>query len=103
MRHILVDHAKRRQAAKRGGGQIRLSLDEALDFAPERDAHLVALDEALTGLSSVQAELCRIVELRFFGGLTVEETSRVMGMSPKTVQRKWALARSWLHREITRS
>lgn len=102
MRRVLVDHARRRGAAKRGGGVTAVPFDEVGELSVEHDGLLIALDDALLRLAPVEPELSQVVELRFFGGLTVDETARVMGISPKTVQRKWTLARSWLHREITR-
>ena len=103
MRHILVDHARKRAAAKRGGGRKPVSLDTLRALSREHDQLLVELDDALLRLAELDPRLAEVVELRFFGGLTVGETARVMGISPKTVQRKWALARSWLHREIVRT
>ncbi len=103
MRRILIDHARSRKAAKRGGGAARLSLDGALDApAPDRDLWLVALDEALERLAVVDPRQARVVELRFFGGLTIDETARVLEVSAATVERDWAMARAWLHREMTR-
>ena len=102
MRRILVNHALARRAAKRGGGVTRLSLDEAVDFFDQRDVDLVALDEALKDLSALDAEQGKIVELRFFGGLTIEETAEVLGVSPATVKREWSMARAWLRREMVR-
>lgn len=99
MRRILVDHARRRQAAKRGGDAIVLTLDEAL-IADETDVDLVALDDALRGLGEMDPDLVRLVEMRFFGGLTIEETAEAMGVSPATVKREWSTARAWLHREL---
>lgn len=101
MRHILVDHARRRATAKRGGGRAPLHLDQIRDLSQEHDEFLVDLDDALLRLAELEPDLVHVVELRFFGGLTGEETARVMRISPKTVARRWALARSWLHREIT--
>ncbi|MFN2384342.1 MAG: sigma-70 family RNA polymerase sigma factor [Gemmatimonadota bacterium] len=102
MRRILVNYALGRKAAKRGGGATRLSLDEAVDYFEERDLDLVALDEALVDLATVDAEQSRIVELRFFGGLTIDETAEVLAVSPATVKREWSMARAWLHREMVR-
>jgi RNA polymerase sigma factor (TIGR02999 family) len=98
MRRILVDHARRRQAAKRDGATYRLYTSE--EEATARDPELLALDEALSGLEALDARQARIVELRFFGGLTVEETAEVAGVSPATVKREWRTARAWLAREI---
>jgi RNA polymerase sigma factor (TIGR02999 family) len=97
MRRILVDHARRRQAAKRDATALRL---EANGGEAGRDPELLALDQALCGLESLDARQARIVELRFFGGLTVEETAEVAGVSPATVKREWRTARAWLAREI---
>jgi len=100
MRRILVDHARGRLREKRGGGQKMVSLDEPL-LADERQAGaLLELDEALQRLAQLDPRQSRVVELRFFGGLTVEETAKVMGVSPKTVKRDWAVARAWLYRNI---
>jgi len=102
MRHILVDHARRRGAAKRGGDRRKLAPEVAEGVATERDEYLLALDEALARLATFDPQHSRIVELRFFGGLTLEETAAVLGISPKTVQRDWIMARAWLHREVTK-
>lgn len=101
MREILVDHARTRNADKRGGGATRIALDEAVSFADEREFDLVALDDALAALGKFDPQQSRIVELRFFGGLTIEETSEVIGISPATVKRDWGLAKAWLKREIS--
>ncbi|HEY2796419.1 MAG TPA: sigma-70 family RNA polymerase sigma factor [Thermoanaerobaculia bacterium] len=98
MRRILVDHARRRQAAKRDAAALRLQTTG--EEAAGRDPELLALDQALCGLESLDARQARIVELRFFGGLTVEETAEVAGISPATVKREWRTARAWLAREI---
>ena len=100
MRRILVSHARGRHAAKRGGGGQRITLEEGLAVAPERDVNLLALDEALTKLESIDPEKTRMVELRFFSGLSIEETATVLGVSPRTVDRQWEIAKAWLHREI---
>ena len=102
MRRILVDYARSRHYAKRGGGGQRVSLDEAMLASEARAAEVVALDEALTALSDVDQRKSQIVELRFFGGLSIDETSEVLGVSPGTVKRDWTLAKAWLHREINR-
>ena len=102
MRRILVDHARRRGMAKRGGGKAPLRLDQLRELSQEHDQLFIELDDALLRLADLEPELVQVVELRFFGGLTIEETARVMGVSPKTVGRRWELARSWLHREIMR-
>ena len=100
MRHILVDMARQRRAQKRGGGQ-KVSLDEALGLPDEEGGvDLVALDEALDRLAEVDPQQSRIVELRYFGGLSVEETAEALGVSPTTVKREWRVARAWLKREI---
>jgi len=101
MREILVDHARRHKAAKRGGGACRVTLDEGLELLPQTDLDLLALDDALIALAALDAEKARLVELRFFGGLTIEESADVMGMSVATVKRHWSLARAWLYREIS--
>lgn len=101
MRHILVDHARGRRAAKRGAGAPRLALDP--EIAPAREQQeidVVALDDALTRLANMDPEQGRLVELRYFGGLSIEETAAVMGTSPATVKREWATARAWLKREL---
>jgi RNA polymerase sigma factor (TIGR02999 family) len=100
MRRILVDHARRRDAGKRGGLQVRLPLDDALAAADETDVDLLAVDEALDRLVAFDPQQARVVELRFFSGLTVDETAAVLGVSPKTVKRDWSVARAWLRREI---
>jgi len=100
MRQIIVDHARSHQAAKRGGATPKLSLDEAPELSDERAAGFLALDEALTGLAAVDAQKSRIVELRFFGGLTIEETAQIIGVSTATVKREWSVAKTWLYREI---
>jgi RNA polymerase sigma factor (TIGR02999 family) len=102
MRQILVDHARHRGRTKRGGEQVQVALDEALDVAQTRDADLVALDEALTALAQFDPQQSRVVELRYFGGLTIAETAEVLGVSDSTVEREWNLARTWLLRELSR-
>ena len=97
MRRILVDHARACRAEKRGGGERRLPLDEAIAVAATRDFDLIALDEALTRLGELDPRQSRIVELRFFVGLTMEETAEVLGISPATVGREWVAAKAWLH------
>ena len=98
MRRILVDHARRRDADKRGGSHVRVQLDEAV--AGGTDVDLLAIDEALDRLAAVDPQQARVVELRFFSGLSVEETAAALGVSPKTVKRDWSVARAWLRREI---
>lgn len=100
MRQILVEYARGRGAAKRGGNSCRLTLDEALDLPMPPQVDVVALDKALTELSEMDEQQGRIVELRFFAGLTIEDTSEVLGISPATVKRDWITARAWLHRAI---
>lgn len=101
MRHILVDYARSKQYGKRGGGAPMVSLDEALTVSEERAAELVALDDALKELASFDARKAQVVELRFFGGLSVEETAKVLDVSEITVIRDWSMAKSWLHRELS--
>jgi RNA polymerase sigma factor (TIGR02999 family) len=101
MRQILVNHALRHRAAKRGGAAYKLTLDEAVAVSEEPDVDLLALDEALTRLAALDARQARIVELRFFGGLTVEETAEVLNVSPATVKREWNVAKAWLHCTLT--
>jgi RNA polymerase sigma factor (TIGR02999 family) len=101
MRQILVEYARGRGAAKRGGNACRLTLDEALEMPMPPDVDVIALDRALTELSEMDEQQGRIVELRFFAGLTIEDTSEVLGVSPATVKRDWVTARAWLHRAIT--
>jgi len=100
MRRILVDHARSRQSAKRGGGRP-VPLDEALTVSNERSTQVLALDEALNGLAVVDERKTRIVELRFFAGLSIEETAGVLAVSPGTVMRDWTLAKAWLRREMS--
>ena len=103
MRHILVDHARRRHYAKRGGGAPKLPLDEAKALAEQRAAQLVALDDALSDLAALDPRRSQIIELRFFGGLTLDETAEVMKLSPSTVQREWRAAKAWLTHAMTRT
>ena len=100
MRDILVDHARRRLAAKRSGRQLRLSLGQADRFGRTGEVDLVALDDALKQLARTNPEHSRVVELRFFGGLTINETAEVMSLSHATVERHWSFARAWLRREL---
>lgn len=102
IRRILVDHARARMAAKRGGAQVQLALDEAIAAPEEKDLDLVALDDALLALSATDQQQSRIVELRYFGGLTIEQTAEVLHISPATVKRDWTVAKAWLKREMTR-
>lgn len=103
MRRILVDHARARGYQKRGGGVPKITLDEALVGPAEKGRDLVALDDALTALAEVDPRKSKVVELRFFGGLSVEETAEVLKVSPETVMRDWRLAKAWLAREMKRS
>jgi RNA polymerase sigma factor (TIGR02999 family) len=100
MRRILVDHARSRNAVKRGAGAYQLELDDAIASVEQRNVDLVALDTALTELAKIDPQQSRIVELRFFGGLSIEETAEAVGVSPATVKRDWATARAWLFREL---
>jgi RNA polymerase sigma factor (TIGR02999 family) len=102
MRQILVEHARARDAAKRGGERRRVTLDESVAAGEPRDVDLLALDAALERLAARDAQHARIVELRFFGGLTNEETAEALNVSPATVKRAWAVARAWLFRELSR-
>ena len=101
MRRILVDAARSRHYAKRGGEACRVSLSEAAKVSPERGEDLIALDEALQSLAAIDPRKSRIVELRFFGGLSVDETAEVLKVSARTVIREWSLAQAWLYRELT--
>jgi RNA polymerase sigma-70 factor (ECF subfamily) len=100
MRQILVDYARRHRAGKRGAGITMLSLDRPVALPQTRSVDVVALDDALNQLARLDPQQSRIVEMRFFGGLSIEETASVLGISPATVKRDWATARVWLHREI---
>lgn len=102
MRRILVDHARRRHADKRGSGGAKISLDEALNLSDERATDLIALDDALTALAALDPQKCRMVELRYFAGLSVEETARALGISVATFVRQWKTTKAWLYREITK-
>jgi len=101
MRRILVEHARSRAYLKRGGGTLRASLDEGMMMAPERDPELLALDDALTELAKFDARKAQIVEMRFFAGLSVEETADALKVSPQTVLRDWKLSKLWLTRQMT--
>lgn len=101
IRRILIDHARNRQAAKRGDGAIKLSLDDALATPDRRDFDLVALDDALEDLAKLDPKQGKLVELRYFAGLSIEESAEVLGVSPATVKREWAVARAWLYRELS--
>jgi RNA polymerase sigma-70 factor (ECF subfamily) len=100
MRRILVSHARSRQAAKRGGAEPHITFTEEVSAAPERDVNLLALDEALEKLEAIDREKSRMVELRFFSGMSVAETAEVMGVSRRTIDRQWQTAKAWLYREI---
>jgi len=100
MRRILVDHARAHQAAKRGGVREKLEFDEALAPSDERSVDLIALDDALQDLATFDVRKSRIVELRFFGGLSIEEIGEVLAISPRTIRREWRVAKAWLRREI---
>ena len=102
MRQILVERARARGAQKRWGGMNRVSITDSLQLASDPETMLPALDEAITRLEQVAAEQARIVELRYFAGMSVEEAADVMGISPATLKRRWALARAWLFRELSR-
>jgi RNA polymerase sigma-70 factor (ECF subfamily) len=102
MRLILVDHARARRAEKRGGDAVRVPIEDAVVAAMERDVDLLALDESLERLEVLDPQLARVVELRYFGGLTTRETAEVLSVSTATVEREWSTARSWLKRELTR-
>jgi RNA polymerase sigma factor (TIGR02999 family) len=100
MRHILVDHARKHRAEKRGSGEGKVSLDEAVDFFAARDVNLVALDDALKTLETLHRQQSQIVELKFFGGLSIAEIAEVMDISNRTVNRDWLKARMWLHSQL---
>jgi RNA polymerase sigma factor (TIGR02999 family) len=100
MRRILVDHARARDAAKRGAGDFKVTLDEDIAVSGARDVDVIALDIALDNLAELDPQQGRIVELRFFAGLSIEETSEVLSISPATVKRDWAMAKAWLAREM---
>ena len=101
MRRILVNHALHRRAAKRGGGALRVSLAVAVNSFEQKDVNLVALDEALKNLAIIDPRQCKIVEMKFFGGLTVAEIADVLQVSSDTIERDWKMARAWLHLEIS--
>jgi len=103
MRRILVNHALERRAAKRGGGAARVSMEVAVNSFEQKDINLVALDEALKNLATIDPRQCRIVEMKFFGGLTVAEIAEVLQLSSDTIERDWKMARAWLHLEISNS
>jgi RNA polymerase sigma-70 factor (ECF subfamily) len=101
MRRILVDHARSRGYQKRGGGARRVPLEDVLEMTEERATELVALDEALDALARIDERKARVVELRYFGGLEIEETAQLLGVSPNTVKRDWRTARAWLYKAVT--
>ena len=101
MRQILVDHARRKRADKRGGGATVISLDEVAPPARTSSVDVLALDEALDALSSFDARQCRVVELRFFAGLSIPEVAEALGVSKATVEREWAMAKAWLHQRLS--
>ena len=101
MRRILINHAKDRQAQKRQGYATKVSLDDAVSFFEQRELDLMALDEALNGLALLDPQQTQIVELRFFGGLTIEEVAEVLGLSPATIKREWDSAKLWLRRQLS--
>ena len=100
MRRILVDHARHHRAEKRGGEWNQVTFDEAVAFSPTRNINVIALDDALRDLATLNPQHSQIVELRFFGGLTVEEVAEVLDTSQRTVEREWRMARAWLRRQI---
>jgi RNA polymerase sigma factor (TIGR02999 family) len=100
MRHILVDHARDRQSLKRGGGALRVSLEKALIVSGDRDEDLAALDDALVRLATLDVRKSKVVELRFFGGLSVEETAEALDVSAVTVMREWRMAKAWLYNSL---
>lgn len=103
IRRILVTYARSRNASKRGGGNTLLAFDESIALPGRRDIDLIRLDDALESLAQLDSQQARIVELRFFGGLSIEGTAKILEISTSTVNREWSLARAWLHREISRS
>jgi len=103
MRQILVDHARRHRASKRGGDAYKLALEEAEEQPRVIDVDIVALDDALKSLAEMDEQQSRVVELKFFGGLSIEDTAEVLGISASTVKRDWITARAWLYRELNRS
>jgi RNA polymerase sigma factor (TIGR02999 family) len=103
MREVLIDYARTRNRAKRGGGLSPIRLEDTKELAAAGEVDLLALDEALDGLERIDSQQRRIVELRYFGGLSIEEAAQVLGVSPATVKREWRMARAWLHRELSRA
>lgn len=102
MRRVLVDHVRKRAAARRGGGGVRVTLDESVISADRNDVEVISLDRALHALGVLDPVQERIVELRYFGGLTIDDIARTLGRSPASVKREWTIARAWLHREMSR-
>lgn len=102
MRRILVDNARQHGAAKRGGPEHRVTLDDGVAFAKERDVNLLALDDALKRLEEIDPQKSHLIELRFFSGLSIDETAEVMGISEATVTRQWRTTKAWLHRELNK-
>ncbi len=100
IRYILVDHARARQAVKRGGGRKALPLQESIALSPEKGVDFLALDEAMNKLAEFDARKARLVELRFFGGLTMDETAETLGISPRSLYREWEVTKAWLTREL---
>jgi RNA polymerase sigma factor (TIGR02999 family) len=100
MRRVLIDHAKSHRRAKRGGGLLKLDLDQAAGLSEEQAGEVIALDDALEELARIDPRKGKTIELRYFGGLSVEETAEVLGVSPNTVMRDWAMAKAWLYNEI---
>lgn len=103
MRRVLVDHARGKNAAKREGSQHKLALDEAVSFANEKEFDVLALEEALSSLEQLDPRQAKIVEMRFFGGLSIEEVAHVLKISPTTVKREWTIAKAWFQRELSRN
>jgi RNA polymerase sigma-70 factor (ECF subfamily) len=103
IRRLLVDHARNRGRVKRGGGAVQITLDDALLSPQVSGVDVLALEEALDSLSRIDERKCRVVELRFFGGLSVDESAEVLQVSPETVMRDWKMAKAWLYRELTRT
>ncbi len=101
MREVLIDYARTRNRAKRGGGLAPIQVEDLDQLAAAGEVDLLALDEALDGLERIDSQQRRIVELRYFGGLSIEETAQVLGVSPATVKRDWRMAKAWLHRELS--
>ena len=101
MRRILIERARSRRATKRGSGAQKVSLEEVADISNERAADLIALDEALTNLAQIDPRKAQIVELKYFGGMTIEEAAEVLGVSHATVERDWKMARAWLRKAVT--